>query len=413
MRLGTREGAPMSGGRQRQHEPIEVLSLRNSKDVSDFVKEAGSRGSGGLVIDIDQLETMFPEGVTPFAGLVYELGQTREVIFRGGDESRITSHDFRRRDTERVLNKVWRFGEEDVGELCTAIMREFQKNDIFPSGTLQAMDWSLGEVMDNAIRHSNKDYAFVMGQIHPQSKNIVLCVYDTGQGFYNSFMSNPASHVKPGSALEAITVALEEGVTSDRSQGQGNGLFGLHSVLVKGKGQLTITSGGAYFAMHEDGRTHQRSELPALPHIGHGSSVAFQLSYEENLSIDEALSFGGMRYTPVYRPFEEMEESAEVYVYSVAGQTEGTATRGAASRMRNEVLNLMSARPRKVILDFEGVGSFTSSFADEFLAKLFIDMGIVQFNKYIELRGVPTALQGIIQRSVLQRINEEVRNGEA
>lgn len=80
-----------------------------------------------------------------------------------------------------------------------------------------------------------------MGQIHSTSQNIAFTIFDAGQGIYNSLKS---SIHKPQTAVDAITLAIQEEVTRYIKIGQRNGLFGLHSIVKQGQGKLVITSGG-------------------------------------------------------------------------------------------------------------------------------------------------------------------------
>ncbi len=61
------------------------------------------------------------------------------------------------------------------------------------------------------------------------------------------------------------------------------------------------------------------------------------------------------------------------------------------------------------MLDFEGVNVVTSSFIDELIAKLLIDLGLFQFNKMIKLSHMTKLIQQTLQKSVIQRIFEEYK----
>lgn len=46
----------------------------------------------------------------------------------------------------------------------------------------------------------------------------------------------------------------------------------------------------------------------------------------------------------------------------------------------------------------------SSSFADELIAKLLLELGLFQFNNLIKLRGLDMEQQNILQRSMIQRL---------
>uniref|UniRef100_UPI0025A95065 STAS-like domain-containing protein n=1 Tax=Bacteroides acidifaciens TaxID=85831 RepID=UPI0025A95065 len=81
--------------------------------------------------------------------------------------------------------------------------------------------------------------------------------------------------------------------------------------------------------------------------------------------------------------------------------------REAAIRVKNEIFNILQTKPKIIILDFEGVAVVSSSFADELIAKLLLELGLFQFNNIIRLKGLDNSQQNILQRSVIQRLLEE------
>ena len=56
------------------------------------------------------------------------------------------------------------------------------------------------------------------------------------------------------------------------------------------------------------------------------------------------------------------------------------------------------------MLDFSESSVFTSSFADELLAKLFMKLGLFQFLKVIKLKGITFNNQKILQNAIIKRI---------
>ena len=98
--------------------------------------------------------------------------------------------------------------------------------------------------------------------------------------------------------------------------------------------------------------------------------------------------------------------------YKISERSEGTGTRESAIRVKNEVLNILAEEQKPVTLDFSGVEVISSSFADELIAKLFLSLGLFQFNNLIKIRGLDSSQQNILQRSVLQRIIEDIHDSE-
>ena len=199
---------------------------------------------------------------------------------------------------------------------------------------------------------------------------------------------------------------MQEEVTRDKEIGQGNGLFGLHSIVVQGEGRLSITSGGARFQLLE-GKTKTSANLPVLTRKQTSTTIDFQLDYSKKLSIDKALKFRGIPYDILSLRIETLENDKGIIHYKIAEQGDGTGTRMAAERIKNELTNILTEEVRPIILDFSGVTVISSSFADELIAKLIAKLGIYQFNKIFSLEGLNDSQQLILHRSVLQRLAQE------
>lgn len=131
------------------------------------------------------------------------------------------------------------------------------------------------------------------------------------------------------------------------------------------------------------------------------------------MSLDKALIFRGKQYEMINLHFENLEDDYGRIMYNISERSEGTGTRESAIRVKNEVLNILSEEQRPITLDFTDVAVISSSFADELIAKLFLNLGLFQFNNLIKIRGLDSSQQSILQRSVLQRIIEDVHEDKS
>lgn len=247
-----------------------------------------------------------------------------------------------------------------------------------------------------------------MGQIHNTSKYIAFTVFDTGQGIYNSLKT---SEHAPKNTVDAITMAIKEEVTRDKKIGQGNGLYGLHSIVKQGKGRLCITSGSGSY-MYENEQIHTYDNIQYLSSESPCTIVDFQLDYSEDLSLDKALVFRGKEYKPINIRLENLEDDFGNVIYKIKDNAEGTGTRESAKRVKNEIFNILQTEPKTIVLDFSGVAVISSSFADELIAKLLMELGLYQFNRVIRLKNLDSSLQNILQRSVIQRFIEDFNQGQ-
>lgn len=115
-------------------------------------------------------------------------------------------------------------------------------------GALDGLQWCINEVMDNVNVHSERGYCFVMAQFHKQHKSVVFCIADSGIGILNSLRKSKHS---PSTNIDAISLAIQEGIGDGK--GQGNGLFGLYQIIKSNGGRLTITSHGASIMLSQNG----------------------------------------------------------------------------------------------------------------------------------------------------------------
>ncbi len=59
-----------------------------------------------------------------------------------------------------------------------------------------------------------------------------------------------------------------------------------------------------------------------------------------------------------------------------------------------------------IVLDFDGVESVSSSFADELIAKVFIEFGGERFLKCVKIRNANDFVKTIINSSINERLKE-------
>ena len=240
-----------------------------------------------------------------------------------------------------------------------------------------------------------------MAQFHSQNNHIAICVSDTGIGIYNSLKSS-VHH--PAKALDALTLAIQEGIGD--GQGQGNGLFGLYQIVHTNGGRLTLTSGPASLMLTEDLCLQKYDNLPYVDRGFQGTTVDFQLDLNRAVDIKAAFSsIGGFDGFDIR--IDNMLQENNYLLYDVFENCEGTATREAGRLLRNDVINTVRRANCKICLDFSKIATVSSSFIDEFIAKMIIEMGIVNFNQIVSILGMNDTVKHLCERSIYMRIFEE------
>jgi len=284
------------------------------------------------------------------------------------------------------------------------MLEELNSSDKFEKGVLEGLEWCLNEVMDNVIQHSDSSCGFVMGQIHKSTKHVAFTIFDAGRGIYNSLKN---SIHNPRNPIDALTLSLQEGVTRDKKVGQGNGMYGLRRIIQHNEGRLTLTSNSAsYFLKGDQAETFKR--IPTLSREQGCAIVDFQLDYDKNVSIADALKFNGKLYDPVNLKIEELENDKGEIEFILLQKSSGFGTRQAGERIRNQILNIHQQSNQVIVIDFKGVELISSSFADELLGKLVVEFGFFGFNNLIRMRNMNSLVQNIVQRSVSQRMAESI-----
>ncbi|WP_394430449.1 STAS-like domain-containing protein [Streptomyces sp. SGAir0957] len=300
----------------------------------------------------------------------------------------------------RVGNIVWKYNEEQSTGLCNAFIDMLEENARCETGVIESLNWCLFEVLDNVFQHSKSPYGYAMMQIHSKRRWCTVAVADCGIGIHRSFKENNVYAAK--NAYEAIMLAVQEKVTS-KTKNMGNGLYGLMRVVGLNKGELQIRSGRGWLEYRDGEIKGDYSMSVPLVDLNdhHGTTVDWQLDLSKRVSLAEALNFPEPNLL-----LERIEDEAGEHCLRVADFEEGLGTRRSAEQIRNKLVNLLTLGAQRLTLDFSGVNVVSSSFADEVLGKLALEMGIVSFMGRFSLKGMTPTVSAIVNRAISQRIAE-------
>ena len=114
----------------------------------------------------------------------------------------------------------WRFEDfNEQSQLVNEVMETILSNlSDFDRNHLRAIEWSLNEITDNVLVHSNSGGLMQVTAMRTRKK-IEFVVADAGLGIAQSLRSG---HPEINSDVEALSLAIKEGVTRDKNVGQGN-----------------------------------------------------------------------------------------------------------------------------------------------------------------------------------------------
>ncbi len=400
-----------------QDNVIRLENLTNRRLVPEFINSLKRLhfkfNHDKIVIDFEKVGTVYPFPTVPLAGFIHYFREELDVEFEFINVptylkkihflSPDNIDDVRSIRTENFLDRVWIFrSSDDVHFLVDGFISSIRKGIECEAGVLDACTWGLNEIMDNVIQHSAQNTGFVMGQILRDTSMIKVCIFDYGIGIFKSFQNS--AH-RPRNASDAISLAIQEGVTRDKKIGQGNGMWGLYNIITQNDGALSIISGKGgldYRNSNQELRTYQ--EIILLNKDHQSTMVQFDIKLNKMISIKTAL--GGHEMIDLY--IEDLENEYDQIEYIISEQSSGTGTRQSGQRIRNEVLNIYNTTKKPVIIDFNGIPIISSSFADELIGKLVAQLGLFQFQNIFRLKNMNETIQSIVQRSLSQRLAESL-----
>ena len=304
-----------------------------------------------------------------------------------------------------VLSRVWRFDEHSAHLLADRIVKELLERMVLGEGVHDALNWSLWEVMDNVIQHSETERGFVEAQAHPQSQRLAVCVADAGIGILNSLAGSKHG---PRTEEDAITLAIREKVTRDANVGQGNGLYGLYQIVAQNDGLLRISSGRGVLKAEGSDAPQTYGNSWELDRDKVGTTVDCQIPTSNPIDVASALG-----HQPINVVMESFESGNGEVRISVTREARGLGTRRAAEPLRTKVLNVLRQSRGNVVVDFDGVPLVSSSFADEFVARMVTELGFVTFQQTVRLENMSELVQQMINHAVMQRMAQAMeRDGE-
>jgi len=392
---------------------ISVKMLSHPKHVSQFYYAmhdiATKRGYQSVYLDFSQTEPIFSNAAVPIcAAIEYYKENGVSIVVEDTNEfvditkvlSPLDADDAGINRTNEPLSKVWKFSStQGICALTEAFVESLSEKTTCEKGVLESFEWCINEIMDNVLQHSQLQVGYVMGQLHLKNKHLGICVADYGIGLYPSLKN---SRHKPRTVADAISLAIQEGVTRDEKIGQGNGLWGLSEIIAHNNGRLTITSGPASL-FHSKGNVQTFEDLPYLSRNNHGAIVDFQMNLDEEIDISSAL-----KYKHISLRVEKYEQNSGVLLLKIREEAHGTGTRRSAECLRNKISNIIVESGSSVELDFSGIGIVSSSFADELIGKMIVSLGFFNFQDRIKLKNMSATVQGIVQKAIAQRMSQSI-----
>jgi anti-sigma regulatory factor (Ser/Thr protein kinase) len=266
---------------------------------------------------------------------------------------------------------------------------------------LSALEWSVNEITDNVLNHAQSSVGGLVqvSTFQRTRKRIEYIVADAGVGIPATLR---ATHPALTSDAAALEQAIREGVTRDKSIGQGNGLFGSYRICSHSNGFFQVESG--YGKLMFTDREGLRISTERIPY--EGTMVAAQIDFSVPRLLEEALSFGGAVYQrPDYVELKYEQHGTDDLLFTFVQESVSFGSRVAGAPIRKKLLNLAGMCPgRRILLDFTGIPLVSSSFADEVIGKLFAELGPLAFMQRFEFRNIEPTVRQLVDRAIAQRM---------
>lgn len=286
-----------------------------------------------------------------------------------------------------------------INEFMDVVLRTMR----IPRDILSALEWSVNEICDNVLNHSESPVGgFIQVITFTKQNQISFTVADSGRGILNTLKEGIPSL---RTDVQAIGEAIKAGVTRNKEFGQGNGLAGSLRITTMTGGSLDITSGTGRFISAENSKHDEGDRFQNYL----GTSVNGQIMTNKKFSIGDALEFNGQKYTPLNTIDLNYEMNDQDCLYiAMKNETTGFGTRPAGKQMRTKTANFIESKPNyPIYVDWSGVPVISSSFADEYMGKLFLELGPINFSSKIRNKNMEPLVHGLLDKAISQRLTQE------
>ncbi|WP_083370040.1 STAS-like domain-containing protein [Chromobacterium sphagni] len=265
-------------------------------------------------------------------------------------------------------------------------------------GDFVAFEWAINEITDNVLMHANSGRGLVqVSKFHHKQKKISFVVCDSGDGIPKTLRKGIPT-IK--SDMEALMQSIEEGVTRDKTKGQGNGLFGSYQICTASGGKFQIRSGNAFLEADNRDKITKNTKVPY-----NGTIIVSEIDFSIPNLLENALKFEGKTYTPWTRIEKRYEDEKEDKINFVM-KNESTAfgNRLAGEFVRSKLQNPINMHNSYTcVIDLSGIDIISSSFADEVFGKIFLTLGMDAYQKIIKIINANEICEKIINKSLKQR----------
>ena len=229
-------------------------------------------------------------------------------------------------------------------------------------------------------------------QYYPAKHRLDIAIVDAGRGI----MASLSQSQQLWSHGDAISKAIQRGVTRDDSVGQGNGMAGTAEIVRKNGGELHVWTGDANFTIRE-GDDRGFKSIDPVP----GTGVFLRLDTRCPVRLqDTFISDPGWSF--IDYATERIVESGGIRIVDECVHTGG---REPAKALRRKLEVILPELEVPLRLSFEGVNAVSSSFLDELLGRLVQRMGLKEFAEKVKVTDASTLIIDMANVVIQQRMD--------
>ncbi len=414
----------------RSKNTIRFRERVNPKALRDFVPvlyETVNRGFRDIVLDFRACDRAYADAMLPiicvldhrrrrgdsFRVLLPEAARLRQ-LFLNANWAHFMDEAHPKLDMEHPQHLAARryATHADQQDAVHAVLDIVLRNMELRRDVIAALEWAINEITDNVLNHAQSpDGGLVQLSTLREEHKLEFVVADSGRGIHAA-MYEAFPNLR-GDA-EAISEAVKAGVTSIPESGQGNGLAGSLRIATFAHGSFKISSGDAQLAVYNDPRTSKyRTQTTQAQRGFHfpGTVVMMEMATDSEFEIQEALALDGAPQVAI-ADIVDLRYTSDVgeLVLRVCDDALGVGTRHAGVELRQKCRNLLNAEPgKRLVLDWTGVPLISSSFADEAVGKLFVELGPTMFSARVTHAGAEPLVSSLLDRAVMQRVVQAMR----
>ena len=290
--------------------------------------------------------------------------------------------------------------------LVNASLDILMRNLALDRRSLAGLEWSLNEITDNVLNHAESpDGGLVQVHTFAEELKVEIGIADSGQGVLASLRQG---HPGLRTDEEALREAMRSGTTRDPRFGQGNGLWGTMSLAKASGGKFEITSGAATLTVSAKVTPYRRDSRRSFK----GTFVWADFRPGSGAAFEDVLGVPGSRADLIETAYET--DNGDALVLRLGRESSGFGTRWAGRELRTKCRNLLDAAPEKpLLLDWEGIALVSSSFADELMGKLFVELTPLVFAARVRSKGMDPLVRGLVDKAILQRAAQAAAENDA